>query len=408
MSSENEALVRVDRISKKFCRDLKKSLWYGMRDVASELIPIQNSKSKIQNSEDTLRPGEFWANKDISFELRRGECLGLVGHNGAGKTTLLKMLNGLIKPDFGTIEMRGRVGALIALGAGFNPILTGRENIYVSGSILGLTKDEIDEQIDDIIDFAEIREFIDTPVQSYSSGMQVRLGFSVASSLNPDVLILDEVLAVGDHGFAIKCLNRVRKIAANAAVIFVSHTMQFVSSICTKVLVLENGRTLMLADNPSDGINCYLKMMKREASEFRANETDILGIDFMGHHQQSGATVEIIHGAELDIKLDVIIQSSSDKNRIGIFIEDEARTQIIEYPLENDQGEIIFANGRHTIIIPLGKIDFNTGQYSFMIAIHDLNAKMALLRIAGLYPFIVKGNKNSWAKIMRPIVPQIL
>ena len=164
----------------------------------------------------------------------------------------------------------------------------------------------------------------------------------------------------------------------------------------------------MLADNPSDGINCYFKMMKREASEFRANETDILGIDFIGHHQSSNATVEIIHGTELDIKLDVLIQSSSDKNRIGIFIEDEARTQVIEYPLENDQGEIIFSNGRHNILIPLGKIDFNTGQYSFMIAIHDLNAKMALLRIAGLYPFIVKGNKNSWAKIMRPIVPQIL
>ena len=120
---------------------------------------------------------------DVSFELKRGECLGLIGRNGAGKTTLLKMLNGLIKPDHGRIEMRGRVGALIALGAGFNPILTGRENIYVNGAVLGLTKREIDEKIEDIIDFAEIREFIDSPVQSYSSGMQVRLGFAVATAL---------------------------------------------------------------------------------------------------------------------------------------------------------------------------------------------------------------------------------
>jgi lipopolysaccharide transport system ATP-binding protein len=414
MNKDNEVLVKVDGVSKKFCRDLKKSLWYGMCDVASELLPFSSNKeprTKNQEHSPSLRDGEFWANKDISFELRRGECIGLIGHNGAGKTTLLKMLNGLIKPDSGTIEMRGRVGALIALGAGFNPILTGRENIYVSGTILGLTKDEIDKQIDDIIDFAEIREFIDTPVQSYSSGMQVRLGFSVASSLSPDVLILDEVLAVGDHGFTIKCLNRVRKIAANSAVIFVSHSMQFVASICTKVLVLEKGRMLMHADNPSDGINCYLKMMKREASEFRVNETVILGIDFIGHHESPespGTAVEINHGAELDIKVDVFIQSSSDKNRIGIFIEDEARTQLIEYPLENEQGEIVlFANGRHTILIPLGRIDFNTGNYSFMIAIHDLDTKIALLRVAGLNPFTVKGNKISWAKIIRPTITKL-
>ena len=134
----------------------------------------------------------------MSFELRRGDCLGLIGRNGAGKTTLLKMLNGLIKPDRGRIEMRGRVGALIALGAGFNPILTGRENIYVNGSVLGLSRREIEEKLDDIIDFAEIGKFIDAPVQSYSSGMQVRLGFAIATALRTDILLLDEVLSVGE------------------------------------------------------------------------------------------------------------------------------------------------------------------------------------------------------------------
>ena len=168
-----------------------------------------------------LRTKEFWAVNNVSFELKRGECLGLIGRNGAGKTTLLKMLNGLIKPDAGRIEMRGRVGALIALGAGFNPILTGRENIYVNGSVLGLTKKEIGAKLDEIVDFAEIGDFIDTPVQNYSSGMAVRLGFAVASSIRPDVLLIDEVLAVGDISFVLRCLNRVSELLPTTAVVFV-------------------------------------------------------------------------------------------------------------------------------------------------------------------------------------------
>jgi lipopolysaccharide transport system ATP-binding protein len=214
------------------------------------------------NPEASLRDGEFFAVKDVSFELRRGECLGLIGHNGAGKTTLLKMLNGLIKPDAGTITMRGRVGALIALGAGFNPILTGRENIYINGSVLGLTKKEIDEKIDEIIDFSEIREFIDAPVQTYSSGMTVRLGFAVATALDPDVLILDEVLAVGDGSFRHKCYQRIDSLRSRAAIIFVSHNMPDVGRICQSTVVMERGRTIFNGD-ALDGIARYNELNER-------------------------------------------------------------------------------------------------------------------------------------------------
>jgi lipopolysaccharide transport system ATP-binding protein len=263
MSVDSDVLIKVEGVSKKFCRSLKRSLWYGMQDIAHELNPFASRKKsevRSQKSEEVpsdvgsptsapgLRPGEFWAVDDVSFELRRGECLGLIGQNGAGKTTLLKMLNGLIKPDSGRIEMRGRVGALIALGAGFNPILTGRENIYVNGAVLGLTKKETDSKIDEIIDFAELCEFIDTPVQSYSSGMQVRLGFAVASSLEPHILILDEVLAVGDYAFRIKCLNRVSELIRNTAVLFVSHSTDLVRRICSKVLYLNQGKMVQLGD----------------------------------------------------------------------------------------------------------------------------------------------------------------
>jgi ABC-type polysaccharide/polyol phosphate transport system ATPase subunit len=287
MLKNDEVLVRVEGVSKKFCRSLKKSLWYGVCDIASELNPFgrntgQSTANKNLTTEDTesteggaglrlsgqagaafsnpttsglagdsqntslaraasnpcssgekaldarlstldsssgLRAGEFFAVKDVSFELRRGECLGLIGHNGAGKTTLLKMLNGLIKPDAGSITMRGRVGALIALGAGFNPILTGRENIYINGSVLGLSKKEIDAKIDEIIDFADVREAIDMPVQNYSSGMNVRLGFAVATTLEPDILIVDEVLAVGDAEFQKKCLGKMKDVAGHGRTI---------------------------------------------------------------------------------------------------------------------------------------------------------------------------------------------
>jgi lipopolysaccharide transport system ATP-binding protein len=238
----SDVLVSVENISKKFCRSLKKSLWYGMQDLGSELLGQQHGG----NGE--LRPHEFWAVKDVSFELKRGECLGLIGHNGAGKTTLLRMLNGLIKPDRGRIVMRGRVGAIIALGAGFNPILTGRENIYVNASMLGLSKREIDGKIDEMIDFAEIGEFIDSPVQNYSSGMAVRLGFAVSSAIKPDVVVLDEVLAVGDSYFRAKCYQRISSLLEKSAVILVSHNMDQISQICSSAITMNSGHCVCAGD----------------------------------------------------------------------------------------------------------------------------------------------------------------
>jgi lipopolysaccharide transport system ATP-binding protein len=249
-----DVLVRVEGVSKKFCRDLKKSLWYGVKDIAAEALGRSSGH-------DRLRPDEFWAVDDVSFELHRGECLGLIGHNGAGKTTLLKMLNGLIKPDKGRIEMRGRVGALIALGAGFNPILTGRENIYVNGAVLGLSKREIDDKLEEIIEFADIPGFIDAPVQSYSSGMQVRLGFAVAAMCQPDVLLLDEVLAVGDIAFQAKCLNALSRFREQGtAFILISHNMHMVSRHSTKVMRLQKGRGTRY-DNTDEGIVSFIKSM---------------------------------------------------------------------------------------------------------------------------------------------------
>lgn len=245
----NEVLVKVEGLSKKFCKDLKTSLWYGVKDLVFKL--------RGNKSERILRDKEFWAVKDINFELRRGECLGLIGHNGAGKSTLLKILNGLINPDAGKITIKGRVGALIELGAGFNPILSGRENIYNNGAILGFTKKEIDSKIEEIIDFSEIREFIDMPVQNYSSGMKVRLGFAVAAQMEPDVLIIDEVLAVGDLGFVLKCFKTIDAILPTTAVIFVSHSMPMISRVSNQIILMHKGETQFQGNNVSKGIDLY-------------------------------------------------------------------------------------------------------------------------------------------------------
>lgn len=264
----SETLIKVQGVSKKFCRSLKKSLWYGMQDLGREIT------GRKHGGNGELRPDEFWAVKDVSFELKRGECLGLIGHNGAGKTTLLKMLNGLIKPDAGSLTMRGRVGALIALGAGFNPILTGRENIYVNGAVLGLNKREIDEKLEEIIEFAEISDFIDAPVQSYSSGMAVRLGFAIAAKTEPDILLLDEVLAVGDVGFQAKCFNTIAEFRERGtAFILVSHNMHQITRHSDRVLYLNHGSIAHLGDLDT-GIGHFLSDMHNSDASSASEMSD--------------------------------------------------------------------------------------------------------------------------------------
>jgi len=256
----SDTLVKVENTSKKYCRSLKKSLWYGMLDLGHELVGSRR--------ESSLRADEFWAVHDASFEIKRGECLGLIGRNGAGKTTLLKMLNGQIRPDCGRIEIRGRVGALIALGAGFNPILTGRENIYVNAAVLGLTKKETDRRLEEIVEFAELAEFIDSPVQTYSSGMAVRLGFSIATTLEPDVMFIDEVLAVGDAAFRVKCYNKLMGLRDRMATIFVSHSMPQVAKLCTSGLILVPNSPAPTARPVSEAILAYNENLSTFASYF--------------------------------------------------------------------------------------------------------------------------------------------
>ena len=183
--------------------------------------------------------------------------MGLIGHNGAGKSTLLKMLNGLILPDDGRIEMHGKIGALIELGAGFNAMLSGRENVYNNGAVLGFSRAEINEKFDAILAFSELGEFIDMPVQNYSSGMKVRLCFAIAAQMEPDILLIDEVLAVGDLGFVLKCFKQIDSLLPNTALIFVSHSMPMIARICNHIILMDHGKVEYQGYDISKGIGLY-------------------------------------------------------------------------------------------------------------------------------------------------------
>ncbi|MFZ5502773.1 MAG: ABC transporter ATP-binding protein [Pseudomonadota bacterium] len=398
-----ETLIKVEGVSKKFCRSLKKSMWYGMQDIGSEML------GRRHGGNDVLRPDEFWAVKDINFELKRGECLGLIGHNGAGKTTLLRILNGLIRPDQGRIEMRGKVGALIALGAGFNPILTGRENIYVNASVLGMNKQHVDRKMDEIIDFAEIREFIDSPVQTYSSGMNVRLGFAVAAILiEPDILFLDEVLAVGDIGFAIKCFNTVRRMTNKSAVVFVSHNMQQISWLCTRVMVMDHGKVLLDSQNPSEGIDQYFGLVKHQQQISGTGEAEIFSVELIVNKQYVESIEPTIpHGVEMGFRIKLHINSNRAGAEMQIYIMDEAMNPVVCMPVSNTEGNLnLFPAGVLEIQVSMGAVELASGKYSVTIAVKDPVTNESLSRVQGLSPFRVISDKVHWGKIVRHVVPQ--
>ncbi|GBE39708.1 teichoic acids export ATP-binding protein TagH [bacterium BMS3Bbin08] len=243
-------VIKAENVSKKYCRSLKHVMLYGVHDIARNTLGLSSQSER-------LRDGEFWAVDDVSFEVKRGETLGIIGPNGSGKSTMLKLINGIFMPDKGRIEIKGRVGALIEVGAGFHPMLNGRENIYVNGAILGMSKKEIDKKFDEIVDFADIGEFIDAPVKHYSSGMVVRLGFAIAVHCEPDILLVDEVLAVGDVGFQNKCFNKVGELRKKGVTtILVSHNMHIISAFTINALVLNNSRATYF-DSVVDAIKEY-------------------------------------------------------------------------------------------------------------------------------------------------------
>src|SRR3954468_22379014 len=212
-------------------------------DQAGYVLLTERITQRFKNFGRGPKPQEFWALRDIDFEVRRGETLGVIGHNGAGKSTLLKILSRITPPTKGEVHLRGRVGALLEVGTGFHPELSGRENVFLNGAILNMKRNEIQSRFDEIVEFADIGPFIDTPVKRYSSGMQLRLAFSVAAHLEPEILIIDEVLAVGDTAFQQKCLGRMETASREGrTVLFISHNLASVRALCDRAILLSKGQ----------------------------------------------------------------------------------------------------------------------------------------------------------------------
>lgn len=382
-----EVLIKVDHVSKKFAKDLKKSLLYGLSDVFSGITRKKQDKS--------LRKDEFWAVKDISFEVRRGECLGLIGHNGAGKSTLLKILNGLIAPDEGSVTMYGKVGALIELGAGFNPILTGRENIYNNGAIIGFSKQEIEAKFDKIVAFAELEEFIDMPVQNYSSGMKVRLGFAIAAQMEPDVLIIDEVLAVGDLGFILKCFKQIDQLLPHTAVVFVSHSMPMVARVSNQIMLMEKGIAEYIGKDVAKGINSYY-------GKFTTSDSNLLFDDgfvkLITHRMKSVANECITRGDDVAIDIEIEITRPLDHvpNLYLEFRDKEQRPVAGAYCSVNQS--LSNGNKLHYSIV-IEKLMFSMGMYSYDLSLSHYETKSPMLRINNLHTFQVLSESQMWVPI---------
>jgi len=301
------------------------------------------------------RREDFWALKDVSFDVQRAEALGIIGHNGAGKSTILKLLSRITTPTKGEIMINGRLSALIEVGSGFHPELTGRENIYLNGSILGMRRREITKKLESIVEFAELRQFIDTPVKRYSSGMYVRLGFSIAAHLDPDILLLDEVLAVGDASFQRKCIQRITELKKNGTtIVFISHDLRAVQQLCDRVILLKNGQIEADGD-PAETIDLYQSSSAQLSGaadgmgQKPSGEAVVTSLTFYDENEneclsfETGKPMKAVLNYRVDKALtDVIfeVQFYSQQGRLQSFFSSETLGRTID--LEPGDGSIVF------------------------------------------------------------------
>lgn len=284
-------MIKVHNVGKRY-KIGERENYVALRDVLMNILraPFTWLSSKKKQSTEK---NEFWALKDISFSVKKGEVLGIIGRNGAGKSTLLKVLSQITPPTTGDITLRGRVGSLLEVGTGFHPELTGRENIYLNGAILGMSKKEIEDKFDEIVAFSGVETFLDTPVKRYSSGMYVRLAFSVAAHLDPEILVVDEVLAVGDTEFQKKCLGKMEDVTKQdgRTVLFVSHNMDSIRKLCTRTIVLDKGEIVFDGDTHA-ALSVYNNISISKSIQFNQGE--------YGEHRRGSGTLSFTNISILD------------------------------------------------------------------------------------------------------------
>ena len=340
--------------------------------------------------------GDFWALKNISFDVPKGEILGIIGKNGAGKSTLLKILSGITEPTEGEIRIRGRVASLLEVGTGFHPELTGRENIFLNGAILGMRRAEINKNFDKIVTFAGVERFIDTPVKRYSSGMYLRLAFGVAAHLESEILLIDEVLAVGDIGFQKKCLTKMDDVTKKGrTVIFVSHNMNAIQSLCNKTLLLDNG-FLTFIGRTEDSISKYLMFevnntgkieiknkFKHDGSKTKAFKK----ITFKGENGKSKNIFDM--GCDVFVEIELEIKKPIKRAIIGVGFISEAGNMSALFGSFDAESILELPEGNHTLFGKIPKLQLSPGTYSIVVDLRK-DAKICIDRIENVIDIIIQ------------------
>jgi lipopolysaccharide transport system ATP-binding protein len=389
--------IAVEHVSKKFCKSLRKSMFYGLSDVARNMIGLRSPTEK-------LRKDEFWAVDDVSFEVRKGETLGIIGANGSGKTTVLSMLNGIIWPDKGEISIDGRTGALISVGAGFHPTLSGRENIYLQGGILGMTKKQLDERFDDIVQFADIGDFLEAPVKFYSSGMIVRLGFAIHICVEPEVLLIDEVLSVGDLSFQNKSMRKLTELRKRTnAVVFVSHNLEHIKTICDRVLIMERGEVVFSANSDEAIIKYHELTRQKKMASLQTGERLALSGDFSSGDiavydagvldELGNKTDKLPLGDDIRFFVEFALEEDVEELYFTVGIRDEKGTNCI-YDSSRDCG-LSFCNiskGKHRLIVDYKTPNLVPGIYTPSFAARNAKTGETYERSLHLASFSIEGN----------------
>ncbi|SIN80885.1 ABC transporter ATP-binding protein [Algoriphagus halophilus] len=404
----SESVIKVSNLSKRYRLGLKEKQAETFVGQIGNLIksPWQNLRRLREMSRFGIEDDSvFWALKDLNFDVKEGEVLGIIGKNGAGKSTLLKILSQITEPTSGKIEIHGRVASLLEVGTGFHPELSGRENIYMNGTILGMTSREIDSKLDEIIDFSGVEKFIDTPVKFYSSGMKVRLGFSVAAHLEPEILIIDEVLAVGDYEFQAKCLGKMEDVAGQGrTVLFVSHDLPAISNLCNRVLVLENGSELITSETPL-AIERYLNresfLNESATNHFPKGDNGLLIKEVKVHtsHPQN------IHrfGDPLDISFELEAPEGLDQANIAFQIVHSTSGRPALYSwLHHKEMNIGEKEGVYYLKCHFPSLKLYYGKYHLTLHFSELDGTKNVMKIENINSFEVsmmnKPHQFSWGK----------
>lgn len=369
-----DTVIRVENLSKKYVIGHQADGGYAtLRDKITDGTKAIGRLLTHGKSVERSTREEFWALKDVSFEVKQGDRLGIIGHNGAGKSTLLKILSRITEPTLGQITIHGRIASLLEVGTGFHPELTGRENIYLNGAVLGMSRVEIRRKFDEIVDFAEIERFLDTPVKRYSSGMYVRLAFAVAAHLEPEILIVDEVLAVGDVQFQKKCLGKMQDVAENQGrtVLFVSHNLNALQRLCPKSLLFERGR-LIDSDKTTSLITRYVSCSNRQASPLQwidvsdairngTGEARFVAVKY-GSFNDSVSS-QPYSGGPLSFLLNIFSDTKRSINSLAVTLFDQNGTKLVNADTTILGQVIDLQEGHNLVHLEIKHLYLNAGKY---------------------------------------------